>query len=46
MRVEADGRSVWTPRDTSEPGLRIAFVADPDRNLVEQRSSDEEAPST
>ena len=33
--VEAGGRSVWTPRDTSDPGLRIAFVADPDGNLVE-----------
>jgi catechol 2,3-dioxygenase-like lactoylglutathione lyase family enzyme len=33
--VEAGGRSVWTPRDTPEPGLRIAFVADPDGNLVE-----------
>jgi hypothetical protein len=29
--VEAGGRSVWTPRDTPEPGLRIAFVADPGR---------------
>ena len=33
--VKAGGRSVWTPRDTPEPGLRIAFVADPDGNLVE-----------
>jgi lactoylglutathione lyase len=33
--VEAGGRSVWTPRDTPEPGIRIAFVADPDGNLVE-----------
>jgi len=33
--VEAGGRSVWTPRATPEPGLRIAFVADPDGNLVE-----------
>jgi catechol 2,3-dioxygenase-like lactoylglutathione lyase family enzyme len=33
--VEAGGRSVWTPRDTPTPGLRIAFVADPDGNLVE-----------
>src|SRR5688572_28322153 len=41
--VEAGGRSVWTPRDTPEPGLRIAFVADPDGNLVELLSSDEEA---
>ena len=39
--VEAGGRSVWTPRDTPEPGLRIAFVADPDGNLVELLSSDE-----
>ncbi len=44
--VEARGRSVWTPRDTPEPGLRIAFVADPDGNLVELLSSDEEAPPT
>jgi lactoylglutathione lyase len=44
--VEAGGRSVWTPRDTPEPGLRIAFVADPDGNLVELPSSDEEAPPT
>jgi lactoylglutathione lyase len=28
--VETGGRSVWTPRDTPEPGLRIAFVPDPD----------------
>jgi lactoylglutathione lyase len=40
--VGAGGRSVWTPRDTPEPGLRIAFVADPDGNLVELLSSDEE----
>lgn len=33
--LEAGGRSVWTPRDTPEPGLRISFVADPDGNLVE-----------
>jgi catechol 2,3-dioxygenase-like lactoylglutathione lyase family enzyme len=44
--VEAGGRSVWTPRDTPETGLRIAFVADPDGNLVELPSSDEEAPPT
>ena len=44
--VAAGGRSVWTPRDTPEPGLRIAFVADPDGNLVELLSSDEEAPPT
>jgi hypothetical protein len=28
-------------RDTPEPGLRIAFVADPDGNLVELPSGDE-----
>jgi catechol 2,3-dioxygenase-like lactoylglutathione lyase family enzyme len=44
--VEAGGRSVWTPRDTPEPGLRIAFVADPDGNLVELLSRDGEAPPT
>jgi predicted enzyme related to lactoylglutathione lyase len=44
--VEAGGRAVWTPRDTPEPGLRIAFVADPDGNLVELLSRDGEAPPT
>ena len=44
--VEAGGRSVWTPRDTPEPGLRIAFVADPDGNLVGLLSRDGEAPPT
>jgi catechol 2,3-dioxygenase-like lactoylglutathione lyase family enzyme len=39
--VEAGGRSVWTPRGTPEPGLRSAFVADPEGNLVELLSSDE-----
>jgi len=43
--VEAGGRSVWTPRD-AQPGLRIAFVADPDGKLVELLSSDEDAPPT
>ena len=33
--VEAGGRSVWPPRDSPEPGRRMAFVADPDGNLVE-----------
>jgi catechol 2,3-dioxygenase-like lactoylglutathione lyase family enzyme len=44
--VEAGGRSVWTPRDTPEPGLRIAFVADPDGNLAELLSGDAEGPAT
>ena len=39
--VEAGGRSVWTPRDTYDPGLRVAFIADPDGNLVELLSRDE-----
>lgn len=38
--VEAGGRSVWSPRDTPDAGLRIAFVADPDGNLVELLSRD------
>ena len=44
--VDAGGRSVWTPRATPEPGLRISFVADPDGNLVELVSRDGEAPLT
>ncbi len=46
VRWRRVGRSVWTPRDTPEPGLRIAFVADPDGNLVELLSRDGEAPPT
>jgi lactoylglutathione lyase len=39
--VEANGRSVWPPReDPRRPGRSIAFVADPDGNLVELLSSD------
>ena len=41
--LEAGGRSVWKPRDTPEPGLRIAFVADPDGNLVQLLSGDRSA---
>jgi catechol 2,3-dioxygenase-like lactoylglutathione lyase family enzyme len=33
--VAAGGRAVWEPRPSPEPGQRIAFVADPDGNLVE-----------
>ena len=40
--VEAGGRSVWTPRDTYNPGLRAAFIADPDGNLVELLSSQDD----
>jgi catechol 2,3-dioxygenase-like lactoylglutathione lyase family enzyme len=43
--VDADGRSVWPPRDDPRrPGRRIAFVADPDGNLVELLSSDDANP--
>ena len=33
--LEAGGRAVWPPRESPEPGRRMAFVADPDGNLVE-----------
>ena len=33
--VTAGGRPVWPPRDAPVSGIRIAFVADPDGNLVE-----------
>jgi catechol 2,3-dioxygenase-like lactoylglutathione lyase family enzyme len=33
--VDAGGRAVWPPRDAPVSGVRIAFVADPDGNLVE-----------
>ena len=33
--VDAGGRAVWAPRPSPKPGQRIAFVADPDGNLVE-----------
>jgi catechol 2,3-dioxygenase-like lactoylglutathione lyase family enzyme len=33
--VAAGGRPVWAPRDAPVSGVRIAFVADPDGNLVE-----------
>jgi hypothetical protein len=46
MRVWRRARLGLDARDTPEPGLRIAFVADPDGNLVELLSSDEEAPPT
>jgi lactoylglutathione lyase len=31
----AGGRAVWEPRQSPEPHIRMAFVADPDGNLVE-----------
>jgi catechol 2,3-dioxygenase-like lactoylglutathione lyase family enzyme len=33
--VAAGGRAVWEPRPSPKPGQCIAFVADPDGNLVE-----------
>jgi catechol 2,3-dioxygenase-like lactoylglutathione lyase family enzyme len=27
--------AVWDPRDSPEPGMRMAFVTDPDGNLIE-----------
>jgi catechol 2,3-dioxygenase-like lactoylglutathione lyase family enzyme len=35
-RVVALGAvGVWAPRDSPEPGVRMAFVTDPDGNLIE-----------
>lgn len=31
----AGGVAVWEPRQSPEPGLRMAFVHDPDGNLIE-----------
>ena len=33
--VEAGGNPVWDPRPSPEPGRRMAFVHDPEGNLVE-----------
>jgi lactoylglutathione lyase len=33
--VDAGGAPVWDPRQSPEPGRRMAFVHDPDGNLVE-----------
>jgi glyoxylase I family protein len=33
--VESGARAVMTPRPSPEPGVRMAFVADPEGNLVE-----------
>jgi catechol 2,3-dioxygenase-like lactoylglutathione lyase family enzyme len=35
-RVIASGAvAVWDPRDSPEPGMRMAYVTDPDGNLIE-----------
>jgi catechol 2,3-dioxygenase-like lactoylglutathione lyase family enzyme len=36
--LAAGGRAVWEPRPSPKPGQRIAFLADPDGNLVELMS--------
>ena len=36
--LAAGGRAIWEPRPSPKPGQRIAFVADPDGNLVELMS--------
>ena len=33
--VQAGGAAVWDPRQAPEPGRRMAFVHDPEGNLVE-----------
>ena len=35
-RLLAHGAAeVWDPRDAPEPGMRMAYVTDPDGNLIE-----------
>jgi catechol 2,3-dioxygenase-like lactoylglutathione lyase family enzyme len=33
--VEHGAGPVWDPRDSPEPGMRMAYVTDPDGNLIE-----------
>ena len=33
--VASGGRAVWEPRPSPSPGRRIAFLTDPDGNLIE-----------
>ncbi len=33
--IASGGRPLWPPREAPIPGIRVAFVADPDGNLVE-----------
>lgn len=33
--LAAGGTAVWAPRESPEPGRRMAFVHDPDGNLIE-----------
>ncbi len=33
--VQAGASSIWAPRPSPEPGVRMAFVADPEGHLIE-----------
>jgi lactoylglutathione lyase len=33
--VEAGATSIWGPRPSPEPGVRMAFIADPEGHLIE-----------
>jgi catechol 2,3-dioxygenase-like lactoylglutathione lyase family enzyme len=33
--IEHGAGPVWDPRDAPEPGMRMAYLADPDGNLIE-----------
>ena len=33
--VEAGATVIWDPRPSPQPGVRMAFIADPDGNLIE-----------
>jgi lactoylglutathione lyase len=33
--IERGAAGVWAPRDSPEPGVRMAYVTDPDGNLIE-----------
>ena len=33
--IDAGAREVWGPRQSPEPGRRMAFIHDPDGNLIE-----------
>ena len=33
--IERGAAGVWPPRDSPEPGVRMAYVTDPDGNLIE-----------
>lgn len=44
-RVIANGAvAVWEPRESPEPGMRMAYVTDPDGNLIELVAPDSVRP--